>query len=137
MNIQQESHPIRPGLVSTLVVSWLAVRGLLWISAGLFFPETGYTWHTSLVDGLLGIFCISLAIQFWLGIAGVRLPVIIMLLMHIGIHLYRWAILDPAGWWAISTAQRLQVIVESGVVLVLITLLMFASQSSRQLSRQE
>lgn len=123
MNIQQVSPSIRPAFITTLVVSWLTIRGLLWISEALFFPETGYTWHASLIDGLLGLFCISLAVQFWIGIVGIRLPVVIMLLMHFGIHLYRWAILDPSGWWTITTMQRLQVIFEASVSMVLIGLL--------------
>ena len=123
MNIQQESPSIRPTFITTLVVSWLTIRGLLWISEALFFPETGYTWHASLIDGLLGLFCISLAVQFWIGIVGIRLPVVIMLLMHFGIHLYRWAILDPSGWWTITTMQRLQVIFEASVSMMLIGLL--------------
>ena len=125
MNTHPKPLSTRPGFVITLVVSWLTVRGLLWIAEALFFQEPNLSWHASLVDGLLGIFCISLAIQLWIGISGVLLPVVIMLAMHFGIHIYRWAIIDPHSWWTISTLQRLQVVFESGISLLLIHLLIF------------
>ncbi|MGE4618829.1 MAG: hypothetical protein AAEJ04_03360 [Planctomycetota bacterium] len=110
----------RRGFTEILVASWLTIRGLLWLTEALFFQEAGLSWHASLVDGLLGIFCISLATQLWLGIAGVWIPILLMLIMHLAIHIHRWAIIDAPGWWAISTSERIQVIFESGVVLLLI-----------------
>jgi len=123
--------------VIVLVVSWLAVRGIFWILDALFFHEPGFSWQAALIDGLLGVFCISLALQLWWGITGVTIPVVIMLMMHFGIHVHRWAVLDPHGWWAISTPQRLQVVFESGISLLLILLLIFFPRPGEQPAAQE
>lgn len=112
-----ESHR---SFTEILVGSWLVIRGLLWLVEAVAFQEPGLSWHASLVDGLLGVFCISLAAQLWLGVAGVWIPILLMLLMHLAIHIHRWVIIDAPGWWTLSTPQRLQIIFESGVVLLLI-----------------
>lgn len=125
MNTPARNTFIGPNFAVVLVVSWLSVRGILWITKALFFQEAGLTWHASFVDGLLGVFCISLAIQLSVGVVGVSVPVIIMLMLHVGMHLHRWVVIDPHSWWAISTLQRLQIVFESGISLVLACLLLF------------
>ncbi|MEC9476823.1 MAG: hypothetical protein VX764_07290 [Planctomycetota bacterium] len=137
MNNPANTARSSPSFVIVLVVSWLSVRGIFWILDALFFQEPGFGWQAALIDGLLGIFCFSLALQLWCGITGVTVPVIIMLMMHIGIHVHRWAVLDPHGWWAISTIQRLQVVFESGISLLLITLLIFFPRPRGQFAAQE
>ena len=129
LNTPTNTDPARLNFASALVVSWLSVRGALWIVEALFFQDPGFSWQAALVDGLLGVFCISLALQLWWGIPGVSMPVIVMLMMHFGIHLHRWVILDPHSWWGISTLQRLQIVFESGISLLLIMLLIFVPRS--------
>jgi hypothetical protein len=68
-----------------------------------------------------------LAVQLFFGTPGVRVPAVLLFLLHTSIQVHRWAILDASGWSALSTSQRLQIIFDGGISALLAFLLIWCS----------
>jgi len=101
--------------IHLIAAGWLLARGLLWVYSAFFPPLDVVYQMVRLTNGLLGGFCVLLALQLIYRIPGARVPAIAILLLHSALHIHRWAVIDAAGWWATTTAVRLQIIFEGGV----------------------
>ncbi len=130
-HLQMQVHDPVPSVgtrrIALLAAGWLTVRGGFWIFSAFSSLDTALRWQSQLTDVLLGVFCILLAAQLFFGTPGVRVPAILLFLLHTSIQVHRWAILDPSGWSALSTSQRLQIILDGGVSALLAFLLTFCS----------
>ncbi len=113
--------------IALIAAGWLSVRGGFWIFSAFSSLEAALRWQSQLTDGLLGIFCILLAAQLFFGTPGVRVPAILLFLLHASIQVHRWAILDASGWSALSPPQRLQIILDGGISALLALLLIICS----------
>lgn len=67
---------------------------------------------------LVGTFSFLLGLQLMFRVPGVRFSICILFLMQIFASIQRFAILDPQSWWTISLSSRLQVLLESGFLLI-------------------
>lgn len=130
-HLQMQVHDPVPSVatrrIALLAAGWLSVRGGFWIFSAFSSLDTALRWQSQFTDALLGVFCILLAAQLFFGTPGVRVPAVLLFLLHTSIQVHRWAILDPSGWSALSTSQRLQIILDGGFSALLAFLLIFCS----------
>jgi hypothetical protein len=130
-HLQMQVHDPVPSFgtrgIALIAAGWLSVRGGFWIFSAVSSLDTALRWQSQLTDALLGVFCILLAVQLFFGTPGVRVPAVLLFLLHTSIQVHRWAILDASGWSALSISQRLQIIFDGGISALLAFLLIFCS----------
>jgi len=128
-HLQMQVHDPVPSFgtrgIALIAAGWLSVRGGFWIFSAVSSLDTALRWQSQFTDALLGVFCIVLAAQLFFGTPGVRVPAILLFLLHTSIQVHRWAILDASGWSALSTSQRIQIIFDGGISALLGFLLIF------------
>ena len=128
-HLQMQVHDPVPSFgtrgIALIAAGWLSVRGGFWIFSAVSSLDTALRWQSQLTDALLGVFCILLAVQLFFGTPGVRVPAVLLFLLHTSIQVHRWAILDASGWSALSISQRLQIIFDGGISALLAFLLIF------------
>ena len=67
---------------------------------------------------LVGTFSFLLGMQLMFRVPGARFSICVLFMMQLFATIQRFAILEPQSWWSISVISRLQLILESGFLLV-------------------
>lgn len=121
-----------------VVVGWLSFRGLVWWGTGFGWLHSPLLLSSPLLDGLVGLMCLALARQLWVGIPGSTPPAILILLMHTTLYAYLLVFLRPESWASLETWTRMQVLIETGsaAAMVLILLLCRPLRSEANLGNE-
>ncbi|HIN81098.1 MAG TPA: hypothetical protein EYN00_08480 [Planctomycetes bacterium] len=106
-------------LFTWLLVGYLLTWGGLSTYRGVvIWAELGGVDREALWGLLVGTFALLLGLQLMFRVPGARFSIAILFLMQIFATVQRFAILDPQLWWTISITARLQVLLESGFLLI-------------------
>ncbi|MDC0347576.1 hypothetical protein OAN47_04095 [Planctomycetota bacterium] len=125
MNEDSKSRSGPPEPVLAMISGWLTLRGLAWLATSTGLLDLNFLQSTPLLDGLIGMMCLALARQVWIGTPGSTPPVFVLLLMHATLQIYNWGFLHPELWSSLAVLQRGQIILETGTASLFLAAILF------------